>query len=208
MFDSFATLQTIVCKTPVYGISQARTLEWLAVSSSRGPSQPRDQTRVSCTASQFFTTEPPGKSTVLITVALQWSQGASFLPSYYFFSRLLWLFMIFRVSNFKICHSRSANNAIDNLMHPIWVLHSICQQIWKTQKGPQDWKRSVFIPIPKKGSAKECPKSWTIDSLPMLVRLHSKSFKLGFSSTWNKNFQMNKQGLEKAEIKFPTFVES
>ena len=36
------------------------------------------------------------------------------------------------------------------------VLHSICQQIWKTQQGPRDWKRSVFIPIPKKGNAKEC----------------------------------------------------
>ena len=38
------------------------------------------------------------------------------------------------------------------------VLHSICQQIWKTQPWPQDWKRSVFIPIPKKGNAKECSK--------------------------------------------------
>ena len=37
-------------------------------------------------------------------------------------------------------------------------LHSICQQIWKTQQWPQDWKRSVFIPIPKKGNAKECSK--------------------------------------------------
>ena len=36
------------------------------------------------------------------------------------------------------------------------VLHSICQQIWKTQQWPQDWKRSVFIPIPKKGNAKNC----------------------------------------------------
>ena len=36
------------------------------------------------------------------------------------------------------------------------VLHSICQQIWKTQLWPQDWKRSVFIPVPKKGNAKEC----------------------------------------------------
>ena len=36
------------------------------------------------------------------------------------------------------------------------VLHSICQQIWKTQQWPQDWKRSLFIPIPKKGNAKEC----------------------------------------------------
>ena len=36
------------------------------------------------------------------------------------------------------------------------LLHSICQQIWKTQQWPQDWKRPVFIPLPKKGSAKEC----------------------------------------------------
>ena len=42
------------------------------------------------------------------------------------------------------------------------VLHSICQQILKTQQWPQDWKRSVFIPIPKKGNAKECSSSHTV----------------------------------------------
>ena len=42
------------------------------------------------------------------------------------------------------------------------VLHSICQQIWKTQQWPQDWKRSVFIPISKKGNAKECSNYHTI----------------------------------------------
>ena len=42
------------------------------------------------------------------------------------------------------------------------VLHSICQQIWKTQEWPQDWKRWVFIPIPKKGNAKECSNYCTI----------------------------------------------
>ena len=42
------------------------------------------------------------------------------------------------------------------------VLHSICQQIWKTQQWSQDWKRSVFIPIPKKGNAKECSDYHTI----------------------------------------------
>ena len=42
------------------------------------------------------------------------------------------------------------------------VLHSICQKIWKTQQWPQDWKRSVFIPIPKKSNAKECSKYCTI----------------------------------------------
>ena len=42
------------------------------------------------------------------------------------------------------------------------VLHSICQQIWKTQQWPQNWKSSVFIPIPKKGNAKECSNYHTI----------------------------------------------
>ena len=42
------------------------------------------------------------------------------------------------------------------------VLHSLCQQIWKTQQWPQDWKRSVFIPIPRKGNAKECSNYCTI----------------------------------------------
>ena len=54
------------------------------------------------------------------------------------------------------------------------VLHSICQQIWKTQQWPQDWKRSVFIPIPKKGNAKECSNYHTttaqLHSSHMLVK--------------------------------------
>ena len=50
------------------------------------------------------------------------------------------------------------------------VLHSICQQIWKTQQWLQDWKRSVFIPIPKKGNAKECSNFCTV----ALISLASK----------------------------------
>ena len=42
------------------------------------------------------------------------------------------------------------------------VPHSICQQVWNTQQGPQDWKRSVFIPIPKKGNVKECSNYHTV----------------------------------------------
>ena len=48
------------------------------------------------------------------------------------------------------------------LKDAVKVLHSICQQIWKTQQWPQDWKRSVFIPVPKKGNAKECSSYSTI----------------------------------------------
>ena len=50
------------------------------------------------------------------------------------------------------------------------VLHSICQQIWKTQQWPQDWKGSVFIPIPKKGKAKGCSNYYII----VLISLASK----------------------------------
>ena len=92
--------------------------------------------------------------------------------------------------------------------YAIKVLHSICQQIWKIQQWPQDWKRSILIQIPKKGSTKECLNHWTIVLISVLVRLCSKSFKLGFSIMWTENFQMLKLGLGKAEepeIKLPTF---
>ena len=69
------------------------------------------------------------------------------------------------------------------LKDAVKMLHSICQQIWKTQQWPQDWKSSVFIPVPKKGNAKECSNYCIIASFHMLARLCSKSFKLGFNST-------------------------
>ena len=54
------------------------------------------------------------------------------------------------------------------------VLHSTCQQIWKTQQWPQDWKRSVFIPIPKKGNAKECSNYHTIALIPHASKVKLK----------------------------------
>ena len=50
------------------------------------------------------------------------------------------------------------------------VLHSICQQIWKTQQWPEDWKRSVFILTPKKGSAKECSNYHKIALISQLAK--------------------------------------
>ena len=54
------------------------------------------------------------------------------------------------------------------------VLHSICQQIWKTQQWPQDWKKSVFIPIPKKGNTKECSNHHTIALISHAAKLMFK----------------------------------
>ena len=91
------------------------------------------------------------------------------------------------------------------------VMHSICQQIWKTKQWPQDWKMSVFIPIPKKGNAKECSNYCTIALISHASKLMLKVLKPGFSNTWTMNFQMFKLVLEKAqepEIKLPTSVGS
>ena len=54
------------------------------------------------------------------------------------------------------------------------VLHSICQQVWNTQQWPQDWKRSVFIPIPKKGNAKECSNYCTIVLISHVIKVMLK----------------------------------
>ena len=62
------------------------------------------------------------------------------------------------------------------------MLHSVCQQIWKTQQGPWDWKRSGFIPIPKKGNAKECANYCTIALISHASKIMLKILKPGFSS--------------------------
>ena len=86
------------------------------------------------------------------------------------------------------------------------VLHSICQQMWKSQQWPQDWERSVFMLIPKKGNAKECSNYCTIALISQTSKLMLKILQSVFNSTWTKNFQMFKLDLEKAEepeIKLP-----
>ena len=60
------------------------------------------------------------------------------------------------------------------------VLHSICQQIWKTQHWPQIWKRSVFIPIPKKGNAKECSDDRTIAHISHASKVMFKILQVRF----------------------------
>ena len=87
------------------------------------------------------------------------------------------------------------------------VLHSICQQIWKTQQWPQDWKRSVFIPTPKKGNAKECSNCHTIALISHASKVMLKILQARLSNMWTVHFQMVKLVLEKVEeqeIKLPT----
>ena len=85
-------------------------------------------------------------------------------------------------------------------------MHSVCQQSWKKQ-WPQDWKRSVFIPIPKKGNAKECSNYHTIALVSHASKVMLKILQARLSNMWTVNFQMFKLVVEKAEepeIKLPT----
>ena len=87
------------------------------------------------------------------------------------------------------------------------VLHSICQQVWKAQQWPQDWKRSVFIPIPKKGNAKECSNYHTSALISQASKVMLKILQARLQQYRTVNFLMFKLVLEKAEqpeIKLPT----
>ena len=80
------------------------------------------------------------------------------------------------------------------------VLHSICQQIWKPQQWPQDWKRSIFIPIPKKGNAKECSNYHTL----ALISHASKVMCKILQARLQQMFKLVLEKAEEPEIKLPT----
>ena len=68
------------------------------------------------------------------------------------------------------------------------VLHSICRQIWKTQQWPQDWKRSVFIPIPKKGNAKECSNCHWLALISQASKVMLRILQARFQQYMNREF--------------------
>ena len=89
------------------------------------------------------------------------------------------------------------------------MLHSISQQIWKTQQWPQDWKRSDFIPVLKRSNARECVNYRTIALISHASKVMLNILQARLQSTWTKNFQMFNLDLEKtaeSEIKLSTSV--
>ena len=91
------------------------------------------------------------------------------------------------------------------------VLYPICQHFWKTQQWPQDWKRSVFIPIPKKGNAKECSNYCTVAFISHASKVMLKILQARLQEYVKRDFQMFKLVLEKAEepeITLPTSIGS
>ena len=95
------------------------------------------------------------------------------------------------------------------------VLHSVCQQIWKTQQWPQGWKGSVFIPISKKGNAKECSNYHTIALISHASKEMLKILQARLQQYMNRelrdfelNFELNLEKAEEAEIKLSTSIGS
>ena len=88
------------------------------------------------------------------------------------------------------------------------VLCSICQQVWKTQQWPQDWKRSVFIPIPKKGNAKECSNYSTIELISHASKVMLKILQARLQQYLNQELPdvqaRFRKKAEEQEIKLPT----
>ena len=78
------------------------------------------------------------------------------------------------------------------------VLHSICQQIWKTQQWPQDWKKSVFIPVPKKGNAKECSNHCTIALISHASKVMLKILQARLQQYVNRELPDVQAGFRKA----------
>ena len=91
------------------------------------------------------------------------------------------------------------------------VLHLICQQIWKTQQWPQDWKRSVFIPIPKKGNDKECSNYRTIALISHASKVMLKILHASLQQYVNCELPDVQAGFRKGrgtEIKLSAFIGS
>ena len=91
------------------------------------------------------------------------------------------------------------------------VLHSICQKIWKTQQWPQDWERSVFIPIPKKGNAKECSNYYTNAHISHASKVMLKFFQARLQQDVNcelPDVQLDLEKAKESEIKLPTSIGS
>ena len=89
------------------------------------------------------------------------------------------------------------------------VLYSICQKIWKTQLWTQEWKRSVFIPIPKKGNAKECSNYCTIALISHASKEMLKILQARLQQYINHelpNVKVNLERAEEPEIKLPTCI--
>ena len=155
------------CSPPgssIHGILQARILEWVAISISRRSSWPRDQTQVSHITGRRFnlwaTREAQNTQKSYTKKDLHDSDNHEGVITH--LEPDILECKVKQALESITMNKASGGDGIPVELFQILkddavkVLNSIWQQIWKTQQWPQDWKRSVFIPISKKGNAKEC----------------------------------------------------
>ena len=91
------------------------------------------------------------------------------------------------------------------------MLHSICQQIWKTQQWPQNWKRSVFIPVPKKGNVKECSNYCIITLISHAIKVIFNILQTRLQQYMNRELPDVQAGFRKGrgtKVKLPTSIVS
>ena len=136
--------------------------------------------------------------------------GVVSLPeSYILECKIKWVLRSTDVNKASGCNEIPADLFKSLKFDAIKVLHSLCQQLWKTQQWPQDWKKAVLIPIPKKGSTKECANPQTIALIFLASKAKLKILHARLQHYTNQKLPMFKLGLEKEEeldFKLPTFA--
>ena len=100
------------------------------------------------------------------------------------------------------------NESLTNHKRDYELFKKICQQSWKTQQWSQDWKRSVFIPIPKKGNAKEGSNYHTIALISHASKVMHKILQARLQQYMNQMFELDLEKAEEPEIKLSTSTES
>ena len=122
----------------------------------------------------------------------------------------LFCLLHWQADSLLLCHL-GYNNDLILPYDAMKVLYSICQQIWKTQQWPQDWKRPVFIPFPKKGNAKECPNYHTLALISHASKVMLKILQARLQQYMNCELPDVQAGFrkeEEQEIKLPTSIGS
>ena len=177
MFDFLLIPWTVAHQAPLsMRFFQARIWEWVAISFSGGSSWLRDWTHVSCIGRSSLKTKQNKTLSYLgspVTALLRdkympWKSPdnhdgvITHLEPDILECEVKWA--LGSITMNKASQDDGIPVELFQIMEDdaVKVLHSICQQIWETQQWPQDWKRSVFIPIPKKCNAKECSNYHTI----------------------------------------------
>ena len=112
---------------------------------------------------------------------------------------IFWLYTGLRKHHYKASGGDGVPGELFQILKDdaVKVLHSICQQTWKTQQWPQDWKRSAFIPIPKKGNAKECSNYHTIALISHASRVMLKILQARLQQYVNHELPVVQAGFRK-----------